>query len=350
MSAVCRSPPGAPPAISDRHNTGQDRSFTVQKRDNLEEIKCIFCGIESSLVVIEENGYQGKKCPQCGLIYVSPRPSFDEVVRLYGDGQAHISSESHISDAFQKRLYARHNLRLIRPVVKRGALLEIGAGAGYFLDEARKTGFHPFGLELNPVQAGFIRTELKIPCEESPLNPSVFEGKKFDVVYHCDVIGHFFDPIADFRNMNAIMKDGAFLVFETGNLGDVDKLYFKYFQRFQYPDHLFSFSTDSLSKLLDRTGFEVLKIYRYAILPQLILIKLSAGMRQRFFKPVRPQGSPGKTAGVQPSHKGSSVKRIIGPVWDYLNYILRYKIGAILPKKGRPQSLIVIAQKKKTPG
>jgi SAM-dependent methyltransferase len=323
----------------------------------LEEIKCIFCGIESSLVVIKENGYQGKKCPQCGLIYVSPRPSFDEVVRLYGDDQAHISSESHISDAFQKRLYARHNLSLIRPVVKSGALLEIGAGAGYFLDEARKTGFHPFGLELNPVQAGFIRTELKIPCEESPLDTSIFEGKKFDVVYHCDVIGHFFDPIADFQNMNAIMKDGAFLIFETGNLGDVDQLYFKYFQRFQYPDHLFSFSTDSLSKLLDRTGFEVLEIYRYSIMPQLILIQISARMKHLFSRLFRQSSSSDhgsrsrQTAGgIQPSHKGSSVKRIIGPAWDYLNYVLRYKIGAILPKKGRPQSLIVIAQKRKSSG
>jgi SAM-dependent methyltransferase len=320
----------------------------------LEEIKCIFCGIESSQVVIEENGYLGKKCPQCGLIYVSPRPSLDETVQLYWGDQAHISSESHISDAFQKRLYARHNLRVIRPVVKRGALLEIGAGAGYFLDEARKTGFHPFGLELNPVQAGFIRTELKIPCEESPLSTSLFEGKKFDVVYHCDVIGHFFDPIADFRLMNTIMKDGAFLIFETGNLGDVDKLYFKYFQRFQYPDHLFSFSTDSLSKLLDRTGFEVLEIYRYSILPQLILIQIAARIKHLFSKLVRQQSSSNRSSrartmagGIQPSHRGPSAKRIIGPVWDYLNYVLRYKIGAILPKKGRPQSLIVIAQKRK---
>jgi len=321
----------------------------------LEEIKCIFCEIESSQVVIEENGFQGKKCPQCGLIYVSPRPSFEEIVHLYGDDQAHISSASHISDSFQKRLYARHHLGLIRPVVKSGALLEIGAGAGYFLDEARKIGFYPFGLELNPVQADFIRCELKIPCEETPLSTSVFEGKKFDVIYHCDVIGHFFDPISDFKKMNAILKDGSFLIFETGNLGDVDPHYFKYFQRFQYPDHLFSFSTDSLGRLLDRTGFNILKIYRYSILPQLILIQLSAGIRRRFSKPARRQGSPanggstGKTAGgTQQPHQGSTVKRVIGPVWDYLNYVLRYQVGAILPKEGRPQSVIVIAQKRKT--
>jgi len=323
----------------------------------LEEIKCIFCEIESSQVVIEENGYQGKKCPQCGLIYVSPRPSFDEIVSLYGHDQAHISSASHISDSFQKRLYARHNLGIIRSVVKSGALLEIGAGAGYFLDEARKIGFYPFGLELNPAQADFIRSELKIPCAESPLSTTVFEGKKFDLVYHCDVIGHFFEPISDFRKMNAVMQDGSFLIFETGNLGDVDQHYFKYFQRFQYPDHLFSFSTDSLSKLLDRTGFEVLKIYRYAILPQLILNQLTAGIRQRFFKSARQQGSSanggraGKTAGgIQQSRMGLTLKMVIGPVWDYLNYLLRYKVGALLPKKGRPQSIIVIAQKRKTVG
>ena len=130
----------------------------------MNPIDCIFCGIESDDVLIKENGYEGKQCPQCGLIYISPRPSFDEIVDLYGHDDAHVSAASHISAEFSKRLYARHHLRLIRSFVKDGELLEIGAGAGYFLDEARKLGFIPSGLEFNPTQDNHISYDLNIPC------------------------------------------------------------------------------------------------------------------------------------------------------------------------------------------
>ena len=56
----------------------------------MNEIKCIFCDTKSDRVAIRENGYQGKQCPDCGLIYISPRPSLQEVIDLYGHDEAHI--------------------------------------------------------------------------------------------------------------------------------------------------------------------------------------------------------------------------------------------------------------------
>lgn len=324
----------------------------------MEEIKCIFCETENNHVVIEENGYKGKKCPQCGLIYISPRPSFDEIVDLYRHDEVHISAKSHISADFSKRLHARHHLRIIRSVVKSGVLLEIGAGAGYFLDEARKLGFDPYGIEFNPIQANFIRDKLKIPCEESPLSTSVFEGKKFNIVYHCNVISHFFNPVSEFRKIHQKMKDGGMLVFETGNLGEVKQKYFKHFQKFQYPDHLFFFSSDNLVDLLENNGFEFIRIYRYSILPQLIAIKAVSGIRNaltyfisRSNRQVRhsPDGSSaGNLSGnnSQSSKTNSVVKKPLRIGYSYFNYVLRYKIGHIALKTHRPQTVIVVARKK----
>lgn len=325
----------------------------------MNEIRCIFCETESNHVVIEENGYKGKKCPQCGLIYISPRPSFDEIVDLYGHDDAHISAESHISAGFSKRLYARHHLRIIRSFVKSGTLLEIGAGAGYFLDEARKMGLDPYGIEFNPIQANHIRNKLSIPCEESPLNTSIFEGKQFDVVYHCDVISHFFDPISDFKKINEIMKDESFLIFETGNLGEVDQMYFKHFQRFQYPDHLFFFSTDNLVDLLKKTGFDFVKIYRYSILPELKGMKTLTGIKNSIKKHVFKSNekeerlSEGSSVTIQSATNSQSfnaksfVKKSVRNVFQYFVYVLRYKIGRIAPNAHRPQTVIVVARKRR---
>ena len=323
----------------------------------MNEVRCIFCDIESDRVVIEENGYSGKKCPQCSLIYISPRPSLDEIVDLYGHDSAHMSAADHISASISGKLYAKHNLRIIRSSIQSGSLLEIGPGAGHFLDEARKAGFEPHGLEFNPIQASHIRNKLQIPCEESPLADSIFGGKQFDVVYHCDVISHFFDPVSDFRRTNEIMKEGAFLIFETGNLGDVDPRYFKHFQQFQYPDHLFFFGVDNLVELLEKTGFEVIKFHRYSILPQLVTMRtmswamnsikrcLSKSDTKVNPSPERsPDGDP-STIHTQSSNPKSLIKGVIKNLILRFYYILRYKIGRIAPHKTRPQTMIVVARK-----
>lgn len=320
----------------------------------MKNLKCIFCDVGSGHVVIEENGYKGLKCPECGLIYTSPRPSSGAVVNLYGHDDAHISAESHIASEFSKRLYARHHLKLIRSFCVDGSVLEVGAGAGYFLDEARKVGFDPCGIEFNPAQASFIRNELHIPCEEAPLNSSLFNAKKFNLVYHSDVVSHFADPIADFRKMHEMMNDDGIMVFETGNLGEVDETYFSSFQRFQYPDHLFFFNTKNIKCLLERTDFQLLRIFRYSILPQLTAIRISSGIKRALGrKPsgnvVRDERSSARTSnekgrGGVPKLANSEPRRK-GSVGNLVNYWLRYKVGKVAPKARRPQTMLIVAKK-----
>jgi len=310
---------------------------------NMNEIKCIFCGIGSDNVVINENGYTGRKCSRCGLIYISPRPSFDNIVDLYALDNAHLSAQSHISSNFLKRLYARHNLNIIQSFVKSGSLLELGAGAGYFLDEARKIGFIPQGVEFNSILANYIRNTLKIPCEESLLNTPVFKGKQFDVVYHCDVVSHLYDPISDFKKINEMMKDNAFLIFETGNFGEIDQVYFKHIERFQYPEHLFLFSTDNLIDLLNKTGFKFMKMYKYSILPQLLATKALAGAKNLIKKCILES----KENEERVETYKTTVKEGIRNINYYCNYLLRYKVGSIIPKAHRPQTVIVVAKKSK---
>jgi hypothetical protein len=234
-------------------------------------------------------------------------------------------------------------------------LLEVGAGGGYFLDEARKRGFRPHGLELNPVQARFVRSGLGIPCEESPLGEGVFGGKKFDVLYHCDVISHFHDPISELRKMRGVMKDGSFLVFETGFLGE--EKYLRQFGTFQYPDHLFFFSEESLRLLLERTGFRLVRLYRYSILPQKRILRMLSFLRAAAAKRPRAsaraeaehprgprpreadaQGRPGRRKGP-----GAAARAVLASAYRRFRHALRYGIGRIAPKKGRPQTVIVVA-------
>lgn len=314
----------------------------------MEDIQCIFCDRSSDQIVIEENGYKGRKCPQCGLIFISPRPTFSEISNLYEYDQAHISAESHISADFAKRLHARHHLAIIKRYIKSGSLLEIGAGAGYFLEEARKEGFEPYGIELNKIQADFINNTLAIPCEETPLDVSSF-GKKFDIIYHCDVASHFYDPIAEFKKINDKLRDDGILVFETGNLGDVREKYYAAFAEFQYPDHLFFFSENNLIELLRLANFVLAGICRYAILAQLLTMRILKKIMcfVKYREKTRTLGNSSTTEILSSNTSEFSFERLIKNAYQYFLYLARYRIGYIMLKKGRPQTVIVIARKRK---
>jgi SAM-dependent methyltransferase len=306
---------------------------------------CIFCGEVEALPVIHENGHDAYRCPNCGLIFVSPLPPADEVADLYREDNAHLSAESHISGFGRRigRLYARHALRLIRRHAREGAFLEIGAGNGNVLAEARAAGFAAHGVELNPTQAAFIRDRLQILCATSldDLRDRL-PGRTFDIVYHCDVLSHFFDPVAEFRELNGLLAPGGLHVFETGNLGDVDERYFDLFHRFQLPDHLFFFSDRNLDELLARSGFERVATYRYSLVPQLRLTSWLRRARAR----VRPPTETSNGDGADAAEASAGGHSAFWTAFEYLLFGLRYGLGAIWPKTGRPQTVVVVARKR----
>lgn len=322
-----------------------------------QTIPCIFCGLGSDDIVVKEDGYTARKCPGCGLVYLSPRPIAQAVIDLYGRDHAHVSAASHLAAGALKRLYAKHHLSILNRYVREGGLLEIGAGAGFFLDEARKKGFDVHGIEVNPAQASHVRHTLKIPCEDKPLEISSFGEKKFDVIYHCDVISHFHDPIEEFRKINRKLNHNGLLIFETGNFGDVEEKYYSAYTRFQFPDHLFLFGESNLRDLLGRSGFHVEHIYRFSILAQLSVMKYTAALRRILRSTQIPIVWILSRIGGIPFAQGPFItgqrmprigrfRRILKQISRYSTYLIRYRIGSILPKRGRPLTLIVTARKR----
>lgn len=307
----------------------------------MEEIACIFCNIRNEQVLIEENGYLGRKCANCGLIYISPRPRAEAVVQLYENDNAQISAQAHISLERRSRLYARHHLGILGKFAPKGSLLEIGAGAGYFLAEARKLGYQPYAIEFNSAQAEFIRAGLQIPCEQTPLGPASFGGKVFDVIYHCDVLSHFYDPVDEFRRMRAALRPGGWMIFETGNGGDVDRKYLEHIGPFQFPDHLFFFSLANVRALLEGSDFDLVELHRYSVLPQLRALEAVHSARKLVAR--RAVTAPQAPGDGNPADTGMA-REWLGKASDHANYLLRYKLGSAAPKAGRAQTLVVVAR------
>ena len=300
----------------------------------METIDCIFCSSTNTPdpVVIRENGWEGHQCGRCRLIYISPRPSPAEIAQVYVENTAHTDLDNLARNELHRRLCARRAIRILKKYIPAGRLLEIGAGAGFFLDEARRAGYSIAGIDLNKVQAGKI-VQNGIECDTRPV-AEAFPGESFDIIYHCDVTSHFYDPIEEFRLMASRLKPGGTLMFETGNFGDIDRKWYRRIPSFQYPDHLFFLSAGNVPTLLKKSGFELLRTYRFS---RGLEMRLTRQSRSQGLANGQPQakGTPQVLAKVSAKHQVKSVVR----------YLLTHEIGGIFPASTSPQTMIVVARR-----
>jgi len=318
----------------------------------LHEIGCVLCERASSTPLIDDSGFTGRQCESCGLIFVSPRPSRAEIDEVYRQGDAHLSPEWFVAgrEPIVSRLRARRDARLVQRRAGGGSLLEIGPGRGTFLAAARRRGFEVFAVELNPTQASFIRAELGIACAESLEAAEQLSSEQFDVIYHRDVLSHFYDPHEQMERLRRLLKPGGLQIFETGNLADVDHRYLKLIASFQYPDHLFFYGERSLRKLLDQTGFSHVHTDRWSVLPERLLRSWIARAHngRSGHAALRRAGldAAPRTAPAEPARRRSSSGQIARQALDLLYYGLQISIGRIPVGERIPQTLIVVARKR----
>jgi len=310
----------------------------------MESVSCIFCNRPSSDVAINENGFQGRRCVPCGLIYISPRPSPADTTQLYTEDHAGLYADAQLHFEGFKQKEANEAIRLIKKFTKGGTLLELGAEGGAILTAARNAGFAPYVIELNLIEASWITEELNIPCESVAIGTDSFGGKKFDVVYHRDVLSHLHDPIGTFRLIHQSLRDKGLLVFETGNIADVNPKYLGLFSQFLYPDHLFFFGEHSIRLLLQDTGFRYVKVHRISLLLPLLVEKALWRLKDRL-KDGESRKIQGTASGLQTTNgSGSTVKRRVRLLYRYASHYLS-KIGEVLPKREWPLKLVVVAEK-----
>jgi 2-polyprenyl-3-methyl-5-hydroxy-6-metoxy-1,4-benzoquinol methylase len=310
----------------------------------------VVCGCSSSAPLVSENGFTGYQCAECGLVFISPRPSREEIDEVYRSGEAYLSPEWFLGgrEAIASKLRAGRDMRLVRRHAPGGSLLEIGPGRGTFLVAARRSGFEVLGVELNPLQASHIRDKRGIPCVESLDAVEGLGAKRFDVIYHRDVLSHFYEPQAEMERLRALLKPGGLHIFETGNLADVEHRYLKLIKSFQYPDHLFFYGERSLRALLEQTGFSHIHTYRWSVLPQLLLRSQIGRVRKRTAIGAGGAESEGAERVVRPVSGGRrrSGEEAARQALDLLYHGLQLSIGRI-PVGGRvPQTLLVVARKR----
>ncbi|MBE0429226.1 MAG: class I SAM-dependent methyltransferase [Thermoleophilia bacterium] len=202
------------------------------------------------------------RCQDCGLVYVSPRPSFDEMSRYYPQEDYDLYNKAAgLKDRSLEELGRLLGPRkgLIERYRRPGRLLDIGFGDGSFLYFMKETGWDVTGVDANEKMVELM-TQAGIDARAGQLEDAGFGDGAFDVVTLWGVLEHVQSPRRTIDEIGRITGEDSLLVIYTQNAaapeaGLLGPDWFIY----EVPRHLYSFNLGNLERLLAAGGFRVVE-------------------------------------------------------------------------------------------
>ena len=256
--------------------------------------RCYLCGAfpERIAVGVRHNPeLEVCKCAACGLVYLWPRPSEDEL-RGYYDRQYRASYDPgvELEAAYRENLAeAQGRVTRLRSLLsEKIRLLEIGAYAGYFLDAVRPYAGSVAGVEPDPDCREWVARRLGIQMEE---DVACLAHERFDVVVMFHTLEHLPDPVQSLKQISKVIAPGGKLIIEVPNVDDaLISLYeIPAYQNFYYQRaHLFYFSKSALKQVSELAGFnaQITGLQRYDLSNHLRWMLTGQPGGQRFYEPV----------------------------------------------------------------
>jgi SAM-dependent methyltransferase len=281
--------------------------------------KCFLCGEASEHVVWKENGVEGLLCG-CGMVYTN-QPTNLKPLDLAND--FHPDHFYSLPAEFKAAWVARN--------CPHGRLAEVGCGAGFFLAAVRSRGYEVVGIEPNPAYGGSLQ-QLDVPVVREFVERNSLPQRSFDVVYHCDLLAHFPDPIRSLAAMCDLLNPTGVLCFEVGLLGGISPSWYTLVGSIGLGQHLWLYSDRAFRNLMRKAGLEILRIQYFGLAPAVIGGRILGVLSRRLLRPA-----------LQTIFRDGA-DRALRSEQSFRNF-LRYRAGALIPHIG-PQTLLVVAKPK----
>ena len=249
----------------------------------MKEISCNICGGTDVLLLFKQRDLYIRKgdltefslvqCKKCGLVFVNPQPTYQELSPFYQDGYFVSTGLNDDSKSFLNSLkrFRREKLPEFKPRFykwnlfskKHGQFLDVGCAVGAkskgLIQDFPEWSF--YGVEPDQ-NAAYIASKLeKFNVSKGSLLDVRYNDKFFDVVMFHHVLEHVSDPKLNIQESFRILKDGGYLIIVVPNYRSIfSRIFKRNWRHLDIPRHLFQFDKKTLRMVLEENGFSIEKI------------------------------------------------------------------------------------------
>ncbi|WP_115071204.1 methyltransferase domain-containing protein [Synechococcus sp. UW179B] len=192
-------------------------------------------------------------CNKCGLVQVKESPGQE---LFYENYIYESSSSTDMKDNFQELIRKIEEYRILDESVN---ILDIGCNDGLLLKEImnKNGGVSSLaGIDPSPISESLKNSGIRIEKNYFP-NTSLYKDSEFDIIISTNAFAHIPKIGEATAKVSKLLKeDGLFIV----EVSDFDKMNELKAWDYIYHEHLFYYTKNSLSELLEAKGLTILEI------------------------------------------------------------------------------------------
>jgi len=228
-------------------------------------VRCNLCSSGNHQELFKKGNYPVVRCRDCGLVFASGEIADFDPAEYYDDGyfSGNVDKrgyQNYFAEEDSLKYNCHREARDLERYRKGGRILDIGCATGCFLEQLGDS-WEKHGLEVSDIAVRHARNKNSISIRAGTLEEKTYPADSFDAATMWDVIDHLKDPRSQLVNINNILKKNGLLIIKTGDINSIfARLMKKHWYLMIPPTHLYFFSKETISRMLDNCGFEVLRI------------------------------------------------------------------------------------------
>lgn len=232
--------------------------------------KCPACGSEALRPYLSGEDYhygnegifQLNRCDTCHLWMLAPMRTPQALSAFYPT--SYYSFQPRLSETSSKtavrKLLGLERRTYLPAFNVPGRLLDVGSGAGQYLQQLSNRGWTVTGIEPSH-QAAAVGRQAGLDIRLGDIRTVDLPPKSFDVVRFNHSIEHVPDPVAALKAAHALLKDDGYLIVGVPNTDGLwPRMFGRWWWHLGLPVHVYGFNPGNLRRLLENTGFTVLRI------------------------------------------------------------------------------------------
>lgn len=225
-----------------------------------EKLRCEICGSTRFTPVASK--FAVSKCSGCGHISAI---TFEQASASDLYEEEFVAATKHPTYSFNGVDYMPRAMEKWSPLLDRlaafrthGRILDIGCSTGVLLNEAKKRGWTPYGVEVSPFAAKVAREKFGITMHEGMLTENTYNVGYFDAVICSHVLEHVPSATHLLSLIHRILRPGGVLLLLIPT--QFSSLSFKLGGRIRGqgpPIHVQFFNRKNLLRLMRQNGYVI---------------------------------------------------------------------------------------------